>query len=173
MTLVLDRRKKAWSRSFLTQAFKQGMLLCVSVTEYVLQCSSSYDSHALCRQEIEKVIRYLPPKTGRQNVMFSATYPPNIQELANIALRPQRQLVDTVGEEQTHATEQVCLRLGCDLQSKHSLMISGHNGRRPKACSTKPIGLSGTHRRAICLKSPRRGPGFVHPASSQEIACLV
>ena len=154
------------------------MLLCVSVTECVLQCSSSYDSHALCRQEIEKVIRYLPPKTGRQNVMFSATYPPNIQELASIALRPQRQLVDTVGEEQTHATEQVCLRLGCDLQSKHSLMISGNNGRGPKACSTTAvsyafIGLSGTHRRAICLKSPRRGPGFVHPASTQEIACLV
>ena len=39
--------------------------------------------------------------------MFSATYPPNIQELASIALNPQRQVVDTVGEEQTHAAEQV------------------------------------------------------------------
>jgi len=139
MAPVLDRKKKAWSRTFLTQAYKQGMLLCVSETEYILQCSSSYNSHALCRQEIEKVIRYLPPKTGRQNVMFSATYPPNIQELASIALRPQRQLVDTVGEEQTHATEQVCLWLGCALQSKHSLIISGHIGRAPKACSTTAV----------------------------------
>ncbi len=49
----------------------------------------------------------MPAKSGRQNVMFSATYPPNIQELAGIALNPQRQVVDTVGEEQTHATEQV------------------------------------------------------------------
>lgn len=60
-----------------------------------------------CRQEIEKILRFLPAKSGRQNVMFSATYPPNIQELASIALNPQRQVVDTVGEEQTHAAEQV------------------------------------------------------------------
>ncbi len=64
----------------------------------------------MCRQEIEKILRFLPAKSGRQNVMFSATYPPNIQELAGIALNPQRQVVDTVGEEQTHATEQV---MGC------------------------------------------------------------
>ena len=67
----------------------------------------------LCRQEIEKILRFLPAKSGRQNVMFSATYPPNIQELAGIALNPQRQVVDTVGEEQTHATEQVRSLLVC------------------------------------------------------------
>ena len=62
---------------------------------------------AVRRQEIEKILRCLPAKEGRQNVMFSATYPSNIQELASFALKPQRQLVDTVGEEQTHAAEQV------------------------------------------------------------------
>lgn len=67
----------------------------------------------LCRQEIEKILRFLPAKSGRQNVMFSATYPPNIQELAGIALNPQRQVVDTVGEEQTHAAEQVCPACTC------------------------------------------------------------
>ena len=45
----------------------------------------------------------LPPKNGRQNMLFSATYPSNIRELAGIALRPEYQVVDTVGEEDTHA----------------------------------------------------------------------
>ncbi len=49
----------------------------------------------------------LPPKNGRQNMLFSATYPSNIRELAGIALRPEYQVVDTVGEEDTHAAETV------------------------------------------------------------------
>ena len=61
----------------------------------------------MCRQEIEKLVRMLPPKDGRQNMLFSATYPSNISELAKIALRPEYQLVDTVGEEDTHAAETV------------------------------------------------------------------
>lgn len=69
------------------------------------------------RQELEKIIRFLPAKAGRQNVMFSATYPPNIQELASIALKPQRQVVDTVGEEQTHAAEQVWSQCTCSALS--------------------------------------------------------
>lgn len=64
-------------------------------------------SSGACRQEIEKLIRMLPPKDGRQNMLFSATYPSNIRELTSIALRPQYQLVDTVGEEDTHAAEMV------------------------------------------------------------------
>ncbi|CAL8464262.1 g3797 [Coccomyxa elongata] len=59
------------------------------------------------RQEIEKLTRMLPPKDGRQNMLFSATYPSNIRELSKIALRPEYQLVDTVGDEDTHAAETV------------------------------------------------------------------
>ncbi len=60
-----------------------------------------------CRPAIEKLLRQVPPKHTRQNVMFSATYPQNIKELASIALRPQYELVDTVGLEETHAAEMV------------------------------------------------------------------
>ena len=41
---------------------------------------------------------------------LQATFPKNIKELAAIALRPQYELVDTVGEEETHAAEMVRAR---------------------------------------------------------------
>ena len=40
-------------------------------------------------------------------MQLQATFPKNIKELAAIALRPQYELVDTVGEEETHAAEMV------------------------------------------------------------------
>lgn len=49
--------------------------------------------------------------------MFSATYPQNIKELASVALRPQYELVDTVGEEETHAAEQVMELVKCILST--------------------------------------------------------
>lgn len=87
------------------------LLSCQSACSARQRASLMTGKRAVCRQEIEKILRCLPAKEGRQNVMFSATYPSNIQELASFALKPQRQLVDTVGEEQTHAAEQV----GCSL----------------------------------------------------------
>lgn len=40
-------------------------------------------------------------------MLFSATYPSDIQKLCAFALRPSYEVVDTVGEEDTHAAETV------------------------------------------------------------------
>ena len=40
-------------------------------------------------------------------MLFSATYPTDIRKLCSFALRPSHEVVDTVGEEDTHAAEMV------------------------------------------------------------------
>ena len=60
-----------------------------------------------CRPEVEKILRALPSKTTRQTLLFSATFPEDIQELSQFALRPNFNLVDTVGEDSTHSSAQV------------------------------------------------------------------
>lgn len=59
------------------------------------------------RPDIDKLLRLLPPKSGRQTVLFSATFPANTQELCDFALRPNPVVVDTVGED----TEQTARRV--------------------------------------------------------------
>ena len=57
------------------------------------------------RPDIERILRLLQPsKNTRQTLLFSATIPEQVNEIANIALRPNWAFVDTVGEEseQTH-----------------------------------------------------------------------
>ena len=53
--------------------------------------------------EIDKILRFVPPKEKRQTLLFSATVPKTVQTIAASALRPGFSYVDTVGEEeQTH-----------------------------------------------------------------------
>lgn len=57
------------------------------------------------RPDIERILRLLEPsKQTRQTLLFSATIPGSVSEIANIALRPKYNFVNTVGqdEEQTH-----------------------------------------------------------------------
>jgi len=57
------------------------------------------------RPDIERILRLLDPsKKSRQTLLFSATIPASVSEVASIALRPTYSFVDTVGEdsEQTH-----------------------------------------------------------------------
>jgi len=57
------------------------------------------------RPDIERILRLLQPsKNTRQTLLFSATIPEQVNDIANIALRPNWAFVDTVGEEseQTH-----------------------------------------------------------------------
>ena len=64
----------------------------------------------LCRPDVEKVLRALPDKATRQTLLFSATFPQDIQQLAQFAMKPGFQLIDTVGEDSTHSSSQVlCL----------------------------------------------------------------
>jgi len=59
------------------------------------------------RPDVEKILRAVPDKSTRQTLLFSATFPQDIQELAKFALRPGFQLIDTVGEDSTHSSAQV------------------------------------------------------------------
>lgn len=66
-----------------------------------------------CRPDVEKVLRALPDKATRQTLLFSATFPQDIQQLAQFAMKPGFQLIDTVGEDSTHSSSQVSVWMGC------------------------------------------------------------
>ena len=56
------------------------------------------------KPDIEAILKHVPPKDYRQTLLFSATVPSSVQEIAKNALRPGFEFIDTVGEdsEQTH-----------------------------------------------------------------------
>lgn len=57
------------------------------------------------RPDIERILRHLSSSLGiRQTLLFSATVPDSVSEIARIALRPEYEFVNTVSEEeeQTH-----------------------------------------------------------------------
>jgi ATP-dependent RNA helicase MSS116 len=60
------------------------------------------------RPAIEKILRYLPSQ--RQTLLFSATIPPQVHTVSKLALKPNNQFIDTVGEEteQTNIQVRVC-----------------------------------------------------------------
>lgn len=55
---------------------------------------------------IDKIFQHLPPRDARQTLLFSATVPPAVQQVAKHVLQPGYEVVDTVGSEvagsQTH-----------------------------------------------------------------------
>jgi len=57
------------------------------------------------RPDIERILSFLPPKSERQTLLFSATVPQSVRQIAFAALRPGYVFLDTVGEDtdQTHA----------------------------------------------------------------------
>lgn len=61
------------------------------------------------RPTIDKILAMLPNKSQRQTLLFSATFPHNVKELARFALRPAYSTVDTVGEEaSTNQQVRIC-----------------------------------------------------------------
>jgi hypothetical protein len=58
------------------------------------------------RPEVMKILGSLPDKSTRQTVLFSATFPRDIKQLCEFALRPGSQMVNTTGEEETHSASQ-------------------------------------------------------------------
>lgn len=64
------------------------------------------------RPDIERILAALRPSSQtRQTLLFSATIPPSVSEIAGIAMQPKYHFVDTVGEdsEQTHERVQQLL----------------------------------------------------------------
>jgi superfamily II DNA/RNA helicase len=62
-----------------------------------------------CRPAIEKILGFAPPKSSRQTVLFSATYPKNIKALADFACSPGHVLVDTIKEDDVQTAIKVCM----------------------------------------------------------------
>jgi ATP-dependent RNA helicase MSS116 len=60
------------------------------------------------RPAIEKILRYLPSQ--RQTLLFSATIPPQVHTVSKLALKPNNQFIDTVGEETEQTNIQVSVR---------------------------------------------------------------
>ena len=56
---------------------------------------------------MDAILQQLPSKETRQTVLFSATFPKDIRELTGYALRNGYSVIDTVGESDMHAHEQV------------------------------------------------------------------
>ena len=52
----------------------------------------------------------LPPKSSRQTLLFSATFPRNIEELCRFALRPGYSMIDTIGEDAEQTADKVLFR---------------------------------------------------------------
>ncbi|MEW5300387.1 MAG: hypothetical protein WDW36_003322 [Sanguina aurantia] len=50
------------------------------------------------RPQISKILALLPPPAQRQTYLFSATFPTDVKQLVNTALRPQHTFVDSVGD---------------------------------------------------------------------------
>lgn len=59
------------------------------------------------RPDINKILEFLPHKDTRQNLLFSATYPPKTADLCKYALREDYKLVDAVGNQDTHESHKV------------------------------------------------------------------
>ncbi len=59
------------------------------------------------KADIEEIMSYLPPKTKRQTLLFSATVPKAIEDITKASLKDDHAFIDTVGEEgeseQTHS----------------------------------------------------------------------
>jgi len=60
------------------------------------------------RPAIEQLLSALPPKAGRQTLLFSATMPRDVRSMVTLSLRPNYSTVDCVGEEEatnTHVSQ--------------------------------------------------------------------
>lgn len=91
------------------------LIVHAAAAKHLMPCTTSTASDApynlmFDRPDVEKMLRALPDKATRQTLLFSATFPQDIQQLAQFAMKPGFQLIDTVGEDSTHSSSQVpCL----------------------------------------------------------------
>ena len=77
------------------------------------------------RPDIERILAQLKTSSQtRQTLLFSATIPPSVSEIASIALQPKYHFVDTVGEdsEQTHERVQQQVMISSQEDQVRSIM---------------------------------------------------
>eukprot|EP00746_Dinoflagellata_sp_MGD_P144613 gnl/MRDRNA2_/MRDRNA2_77325_c0_seq1.p1 gnl/MRDRNA2_/MRDRNA2_77325_c0~~gnl/MRDRNA2_/MRDRNA2_77325_c0_seq1.p1 ORF type:complete len:453 (+),score=85.64 gnl/MRDRNA2_/MRDRNA2_77325_c0_seq1:32-1360(+) len=59
------------------------------------------------RPAIEKILRFLPAKEKRQTLLFSATFPAQLQSICQTAVRKGHEVVDCIGAEEQASNQQV------------------------------------------------------------------
>lgn len=59
------------------------------------------------RPVIEKILAVLPPRERRQTLLFSATFPAELQSITKLALRRNHQLIECIGAAEEASNEQV------------------------------------------------------------------
>jgi len=59
------------------------------------------------RPAIEKILRFLPAKDLRQTLLFSATFPAQLQSICQTAVRKGHEVVDCIGLEEEASNQQV------------------------------------------------------------------
>lgn len=60
--------------------------------------------------DLKRIFQAIPPVSARQTLLFSATMPGDVQQMARMALKPDYKVVDCVGEEEnthTHVAQSV------------------------------------------------------------------
>lgn len=91
------------------------------------------------KKEIEKILRSLPPPSTRQTLLFSATVTPQVQQIAQSALRPGKNQAycDCIskGEDHTHA------KVPQYVTTLHNSAIMPHRAPPPRSPS-RPLHFS-------------------------------
>lgn len=86
--------------------------------------------------DIVRIIGMMPPKTTRQNLLFSATVPRSLHAIVHLAMRDTHKFVDTVGEEQTQTNAKVDQQLAVVPFENHlavlEMLLRQHIADRPK-----------------------------------------
>jgi len=68
------------------------------------------------RPAIERILGKLPPREERQTLLFSATFPAQLQALTKFALRPRHEVVDCIGTTEASNTQVEQAFLVCQLE---------------------------------------------------------
>ncbi|KIM36634.1 hypothetical protein M413DRAFT_77910 [Hebeloma cylindrosporum] len=95
------------------------------------------------QEDIQRIIKYLPPNSQRQTFLFSATVSPKVQEVARAAMSPGHKFINCVLESDTDTHAHIdqyhtVLSSGADLLPHvlrliaHDQLLSAKEGRKSK-----------------------------------------
>jgi ATP-dependent RNA helicase MSS116 len=89
------------------------------------------------RPAIEQMLKALPSKESRQNLLFSATFPAQVDTISKIAMRCQGkgkyQMIDTIGDEEvpTHKIPQTHLITSIEEQLPTVMCVLAQQAKKP------------------------------------------
>lgn len=82
------------------------------------------------RPAIQAILRYLPAPERRQTLMFSATMPPDVRQMVQMAMKAEHKFVDCIGEEESTHEHVAQFYTICD----PAYLVRGIHRVHPVAC---------------------------------------